>query len=121
MNALDRAKALQARTRDFALRIVRTSAALPTSEEARVICRQFLRSGTSIAANYRAACRSRSDADFVSKISIVTEEADETLFWLELLRDAQIVTAAKIQPLIDECEELVRIFSASRRTARRNR
>ena len=121
LNKLDRAKALQDRTKKFAVAIVRGFTALPKSDEARVIGRQFLRSGTSVAANYRAACRARSKAEFISKIAIVVEEADETIFWLELLVDANVVAAVSIAPLRDECEELLKIFSSSLATAKSNR
>jgi len=79
------------RTKQFALRIVRLFRALPKSDEARVLGRQLLRSGTSVGANYRAVCRARTRAEFVAKLGIVLEEADETCFWLELLADALIV------------------------------
>jgi four helix bundle protein len=92
MNTLNQAKQLQDRTKKFAIRIIKSFARLPKDEAARIIGRQFLRSGTSLAANYRAACRARSAADFISKISIVTEEADETLFWFELLVEAELIT-----------------------------
>ena len=91
MNTLDQARQLQDRTKTFAVRIIKAFAGLPKQEAARVIGRQFLRSGTSLAANYRAACRARSAADFISKISVVAEEADETLFWLELLVQAELI------------------------------
>ena|ERR1700704_3279754 len=84
MKTLNRAKELQDRTK-FAVRVIQASTRVPKTEAGRVITRQFLRSGTSLAANYRAACRSRSAADFISKISIATEESDERLFWFELL------------------------------------
>ena len=90
MNTLDQAKQLQDRTKKFAVRIIKAFARLPKDEAVRVIGRQFLRSGTSLAANYRAACRARSAADFISKISVVVEETDETLFWFELLVEAEL-------------------------------
>jgi four helix bundle protein len=121
MNKLDQAKRLQDRTKKFAIRIIKAFARLPKDEVARTIGRQFLRSGTSLAANYRAACRARSAADFISKISVVTEEVDETLFWFELLVEAELVHMKLIEPLMKECEELLRIFSASLATAKRNR
>src|SRR5881275_2743498 len=93
MNTLNRAKQLQARTKRFAVRIIKAFARLPKDEAIRIVGRQFLRSGTSLAANYRAACRARSSADFISKISVVTEEADETLFWFELLVESQLIAA----------------------------
>jgi four helix bundle protein len=78
---------LKRRTKLFAIRIVKLFKALPRTEEGRVVGKQLLRSGTSVAANYRAACRSRSKAEFIAKIGVVVEEADETVFWLELLSD----------------------------------
>jgi len=113
MNTLNRAKQLQARTKAFAIRIIEAFARLPKDEAARIIGRQFLRSGTSLAANYRAACRARSAADFISKVSIVTEEVDETLFWFELLVEADLISAKLAAPLLSECAELLKIFSAS--------
>jgi len=116
----EQAEQLRGRTEEFALRILRLFRSLPNNEEARIIGRQVLRSGTSVAANYRAACRSRTKAEFISKICLVAEEADETLFWLEFLVDGEVVGANKMQSLLAEAGELVAIFSASRRTARRN-
>lgn len=121
MDKLESAKELQDRTKNFALRIIRAFSRLPKSEQARVVGRQFLRSGTSVAANYRAACRSRSRGDFISKISIVVEETDETLFWLELVVEAELAPARVVNSLMAECEELLRIFSASLATAKANR
>lgn len=121
MNTLQHAKQLQDRTKKFAVRIIKASARLPKEEAARIVGRQFLRSGTSVAANYRAACRARSLGDFISKISIVTEEADETLFWCELLVESELIKPAVIRPLMSECEELLKISSASLATAKRNR
>jgi four helix bundle protein len=121
MTTLHRAKELQDRTKKFAVRTVRVFARLPKDEGVRIMGRQFLRSGTSLAANYRAACRSRSSADFTSKINVATEEADETLFWLELLVESDLIESPVLQPLMSECEELLRICSASLATAKRNR
>jgi four helix bundle protein len=118
---VERARELQDRTKKFALRIITAFSRLPKTDEARVIGRQFLRSGTSVAANYRAACRSRSAADFISKISVVVEESDETLFWLELAVEANLVPAKAVESLATECEELLKIFSASLATAKSNR
>src|SRR5437879_3151985 len=100
MNVLDQAKQLQNRTKNFAVRIIKSFARLPKDKAARIIGRQFLCSGTSVAANYRAACRARSTADFISKISVVSEEADETLFWLELLIDSELITSKKVESLM---------------------
>jgi four helix bundle protein len=91
---------------------------LPSSPETRVIGRQLLRSGTSVGANYRAVCRARSRREFISKISIVVEEADETVFWFELLIEAGIVSPKRLQQLLREANELLAIFAASLRTAR---
>jgi four helix bundle protein len=118
---VERARELQDRTKKFALRIITAFSRLPKTDEARVIGRQFLRSGTSVAANYRAACRSRSAADFISKISVVVEESDETLFWRELAVEANLVPAKAVESLATECEELLKIFSASLATAKSNR
>ena len=85
MNTLHRAKQLQDRTKKFSIRVIRAFARLPKDEATRIIGRQFLRSGTSLAANYRASCRARSAADFISKISVLTEETDETLFLVRAL------------------------------------
>jgi four helix bundle protein len=121
MNKLDRAKQLQDRTKTFAVRIIHAFTALPKLEAARIIGRQFLRSGTSVAANYRAASRARSKAEFISKLGIVLEEADETLFWLDLLVDSGLVRSEVVETLRVECNELVRIFSSSLATAKSNR
>lgn len=121
MNTLQTAKNLQDRTKKFAIRIIKAFARLPKDEAARIVGRQFLRSGTSVAANYRAVCRSRSAAEFISKMNVVTEEADETLFWFELLVESGLITSAVLQPLMSECEEPLKISSASLATAKRNR
>lgn len=113
MNTLQHAKQLQDRTKKFAVRIIKAFARLPKDEATRIVGRQFLRSGTSIAANYLAACRSRSAAEFISKIIIVSEEADETLFWLELLIESGLIRFSVVQPLMSECEELLKVSSAS--------
>ena len=118
MNSLEKAKELQERTKRFAIDIIRLSRRLPKTEEARILERQLLRSGTSVAANYRAACRARSKAEFTAKIGTVIEEADETAFWLELIVNADIINAEKVRDLTKEANELLAIFSASRRTAR---
>ncbi len=117
-NKLQKAKDLQLRTKQFALRVVRMYRALPKSTEAQVLGKQALRAGTSVAANYRAACRSRSRTEFASKLGIVDEEADETLLWLELLVESGIVSAAKMNDLMTEAKELSAIFTASRKTLR---
>jgi four helix bundle protein len=109
----------RARTKRFALRIIRLSQSLPRSREAEVIARQMLRSGTSVAANYRAVGRARSKAEFVAKIGIVVEEADETVFWLEMLCEAGLMPQCRLVDLLNEANELLAVFAASQRTARR--
>jgi len=109
---------LKNRTKGFALRIIRLIHALPSSLESKIMDYQLLRSGTSVAANYRAVCRARSRADFVSKLGVVIEEADESAFWLELLSDAQLVPQAKLKDLHSEANQLIAIFNASRMTAK---
>src|SRR5512146_204788 len=102
---------LRARTKQFAIRIVRLFRTLPNNPEARVIGHQLLRSGTSVAPNYRATCRARSHADFANKMGIVVEEADESVFWLELLVDTNIFAAARLADLTREANELLAIFA----------
>ena len=111
-------KNLKDRTKQFALRVMRLYRALPRREEARIIGKQVLRSGTSVGANYRAACRVRSKAEFVAKLGIVLEEADETVFWLELLQESSLVSAEKLAPLVQEARELAAIFVTSICTAK---
>lgn len=118
-NSLKKAKELQARTKTFALRIIRMFRRLPKTEEAKIMGRQVLRSGTSVAANYRAVCRARFKAEFAAKRGVVVEEADETVFWLELLVESGIVPEERARGLIDEAKELLAIFVVSRRTARK--
>lgn len=105
------------RTKQFALRVLKMADALPSNRSGNAIANQIVRSGTSVAANYRALCRARSRADFVNKTSIVEEEADETSFWLELIVDAGLLTTARVQPLLDEADEITAILVASRKTA----
>jgi four helix bundle protein len=93
---------------------------LPNTKAWQTIGNQLIRSGTSVAANYRSACRARSNADFISKITIVEEECDETLFWLELIAEANLLKKEKIQDMIKEADELTAIFTASGKTARQN-
>ena len=108
------------RTQLFALEVIRFFQRLPKTEEAKIIGKQLLRSGTSVAANYRAACRSRSKPEFYVKICIVVEEIDESLFWLELTRDSMILKNEKTDPLMKEAAELLFIFAASRKSIKLN-
>ncbi|HKE31113.1 MAG TPA: four helix bundle protein [Candidatus Angelobacter sp.] len=115
---LEKHQELRDRTKQFALRILRMSSKLPNTRQANVINNQILRSATGMAANYRAVGRARSKAEFAAKIGVVLEEADESLFWLELLKESGIVKEEKLRDLLNEANQLVAIFSASRRTAR---
>ncbi len=101
---------LRDRTKDFALRVIRMFSALPKTTEAQVLGKQLLRSGTSIGANYREAYRGRSKLEFIAKCGDSLRELEETAYWLELLVDAEIVSAAKLEPLCKECDELTAIF-----------
>jgi four helix bundle protein len=111
---------LIARTKAFSLRILKLVDHLPRTTSGRAIGNQLVRSGTSIGANYRAACRSRSRAEFAAKLGIVAEEADETIYWLELIRDGNLLPANKLNELLTEADELTAIFTAGRRTSSRN-
>jgi len=112
---------LKARTKRFALRVMTLVDVLPNTVIGRVIANQIMRSATSVGANYRAACRARSRAEFISKIGVVEEEADETAFWLELIIGSKIRRIKQINPLLDEANELVAIMAASRKSAIANR
>ena len=106
------------RTKQLALRIIRLTRSLPRSAEGEVIGRQLLRSGTSVGANYRAACRAKSPADHINKLKIVEEEADETLYWLELLVEAKIIPYSLLADLMKEADEIVAIVVSSLKTQR---
>ena len=110
--AEQKAHDLKQRTKDFALRIIRLYAALPKTTEAQVLGKQVLRAGTSIGAHYREAQRAKSDADFINKIEGGLQEAEETIYWLELLADSGIVSAKRLEPLISEADELIKMFVA---------
>lgn len=107
---------LKLRTKKFSLEIINLVESLPNSISCRVIANQIIRSGTSVAANYRAACRARSDKEFISKMNIVLEEADETVFWLEIILDKKWITEFKTKSLLDEGNQLVAIFVSSLKT-----
>ena len=108
---------LQARLKNFALRLIPLCAALPKKKLASIIENQLLRSGFSAAANYRSACNAQTKKAFLSKISIALEEIDESVFWLEIIRDANLLPLSKMNLIINEAIELTRILGASRRTA----
>jgi four helix bundle protein len=111
---------LQQRTKQFALRVFTLVDRLPPTITGRAVPNQLVRSASSVGANYRAACRSRSRAKFAAKIGTVAEEADESLYWLELIREGGLVTESKIRLLLAEANELTAIFTESRRTASQN-
>jgi four helix bundle protein len=108
---------MKQRTKQFALRVLKLADALPKTRSGNAIGGQIVRSGTSVAANYRALCRAKSRADFINKTSIVEEEADESCFWLELLVDAGLLGSRQVQPLLQEANEITAILVASRKTA----
>jgi len=116
-----RTEKLRARTKEFAIRVIHLFQALPPNKEAQVIGNQLLRCGTSVGANYRSACHARSRADFISKIGIVLEEADESVFWIELLSDLKLVKKERLDDLLQEGKELTAIFAASRQTAKQHK
>jgi len=120
MQTLAHHQQLRLRTKDFSYRIIKLYRSLPRNAEAYIMGKQLLRCGTSVAANYRAVGQTRSRADAVSKLAIVLEEADECIYWLECLADNKIVRAGLLSDLIQEANELVRIFGASLRTMRSN-
>ncbi|HAR19106.1 MAG TPA: four helix bundle protein [Cytophagales bacterium] len=105
-------ESLKLRTKHFALRLIKMFQLLPKTDEARIIGKQLLRSATSVAANYRAANRARSQAEFYAKIVIVVEEADETLFWLEILEESNIVSKDKLKEIKQDSKEILKIISA---------
>ena len=111
---------LKLRTKQFALRVISLVAALPKTIEGRAIANQLVRSGTSVAANYRAACRARSRSEFIAKMGVVLEEADETQLWLELIIESKLVPIKRVESLLGEATELVAIFVASRKSASSN-
>src|SRR5688500_4195671 len=117
--ALDRAEAMKRRTKQLALRVLKLVQALPKQDEARTVGRQLLRAGTSVGANYRAVCRARSRKEFISKMNVVVEEADEAVFWFEILVEGGIVREGRMRSIMKEGNELLAIFAASLRTARK--
>lgn len=117
---LDQAKELQTRSKRFAVSVVKFYKQLPKKDEGRIIGRQLMRSSTSVAANYRSACRSRSRAEFIAKMGIVVEEADESILWFEIITESEIVKYEAVSEMMKESEELLHIFSSSLSTARTN-
>jgi len=111
---------LKGRTKQFGLRVMCLVDALPNTTSGRAIGNQLIRSGTSVGANYRAACRGRSRAEFIAKLGIVVEEADECCYWLELIMEGGLLPPVKVMPLHTEAEELTAIFVAAVHTAKKN-
>ena len=112
---------MKRRTKEFAKKIIAFCRELPNNREGRLIGNQLFKSGTSVAANYRAACRGRSKAEFVSKLGIVLEEGDETLFWLEIIGEMKIHDESSVEYLMQECDEIVAIMVSSVKTAKQTR
>lgn len=112
---------MKGRTKAYANRVVRLCSALPNNWIARILGQQLLRSGTSVGANYRAVCRAKSNADFINKLRVVEEECDESLFWMELLVDNDLVKITRLRDLMTEGNELLAIVVSSAKTARTSR
>jgi len=112
---------LKKRTKAFALRVINLCEALPNTMTASVIAKQLVRCGTSVGANYRAACHARSQADFVAKLGIVREECDESIYWMELLIESGLMTEKRLQSLMEEANELLSIVISSIKTAKRKK
>jgi four helix bundle protein len=108
---------LKKRTKEFALRILKLVSALPNTVQGRAIAGQLVRAGTAVGANYRASCRARSKPEFIAKIGIVEEEADESAFWMELIIEGGLLKVQLVQPLLEEANELARIMASSRISA----
>ena len=116
IDKVDFAEIIKHRTKKFVIDNIKLFRDLPKTEEARIIGRQLLRSSSSVGANYRAACRARSKAEFGAKLSIVVEEADESVFWMEILLEAEIANSIQIAPLMAEGNEILKIVAAARKT-----
>lgn len=112
---------MKERTKRFALRIIKLVDTLPSTTSSQVIGKQLLRSGTSVGANYRSACRANSTADFIFKLAIVEEEADESIYWMELLVEANLVKGSLLVSLMSEANEIVAIVVSSIKTSKRKR
>jgi len=110
---------LKQRTKEFALKIINLVKSLPKSPTVEILGRQLLRAGTSIGSNYRAACRARSTADFIAKMGIVEEEADESIYWMELLTESRMVDKSEVDFLMREANEILAITVSSIKTAKR--
>ena len=111
---------LKKRTKQFGLRVLKLVGALPNTIQGRAIGNQLVRSGTSVGANYRAACRGRSKAEFVAKLGIAEEEADESGYWMEMIIEGELLKPKQVRPLLSEANELTKIFAQSRISASRS-
>jgi four helix bundle protein len=109
------------RTKGFAIRVIRLAESLPETSTGRIIGRQLIRSGTSVGANYRAACRARSTAEFISRIGIVEEECDETLYWMEIMAETGMINRNRLDELTGEANEILSMVVSSIKTARSNK
>ena len=112
---------MKMRTKQYALRVIRLVQSLPKNLVAEVLGKQLLRSGTSVGANYRAACRAKSTADFINKLSIVEEEADESIFWMELLIEGKIIKENLLENLMEEGNQILSIVVSSIKTSKEKR
>ena len=110
---------LRDRTKKFALRVIRLAQSLPDDKVSRVISNQLLRSGTSVGSNYRAACRARSPADFCNKLNVVEEETDESMYWMELVMESELMPTSRVSALYREAEEILKMTVASINTSRK--
>jgi four helix bundle protein len=111
---------LKQRTKKFALDVIKLSELIPKTEVGRIVIRQLIRSATSVAANYRAACRARSKEEFVAKLGTVIEEADESIFWLEILIEGSLLKQSIVAPILQEAHEITAIMVSSSKSARKN-
>jgi four helix bundle protein len=116
MKTLDFAKYMQNRTKSLTIAIIKLARKLPRNAESKIIQYQLIKSGTSMAANYRAACRSRSEREFISKLNIVIEETDESAFWLELISELLLLKWEDIEPILNETNEILAIMMKSKQT-----
>ena len=111
---------LQKRTKEFAVKIIQFTNNLPNNQTSWILAKQLIKSGTSIGANYREACRARSKTEFIVKIGIVEAEADETIYWLEIINDCKLGVKGNIEYLLKEAKELTAIFTSAGKTSRNN-
>ena len=112
---------MKKRTKQFALRIIKLARALPKTIDGRTIGNQIIRCGTSVASNYRAACRARSRAEFIAKLGIVEEEADESVFWIEIIIESELMKKELVELLLKEANEITAMIVSSKKSARKNK